>query len=274
MSRSSFSHADAWIWTLALTSSLIGALTLVHAVSKQEPALWLGAAIEIVLYVAASVFVARGGGPDAGRNTLQRPGHDTLRDRLGLRSAPLWLLVSALLLGIFVHSLTDQMQALVERVIPTPEAVLRERLDRLSAATLPERLGIAAFVCVLAPLAEELFFRGALYARLALPTRSPIRVGLTIACCFTVSHADPRIWPALLLVAFSLGLVRAASQSLAPCFLLHAAFNATTLILVWTEPNPEQQSSPAWPLVFASSLLALGLLGRVAIAARAEAARR
>lgn len=259
--RSSFSHFDAWLWTVGLTSSLIGGLMLAQLIGGRPPGLAFGAALEVVLYVAATVYVATAGAAEQYR----KPG--ALFERLGLTRAPLWLLGSALLLGVLLHSLTDVVQMLVESVAPTPEAVSKERLQRLSAGGFFERVSLAIFVCVLAPLAEELFFRGALYARLS-PGRAPLRVGLTLAACFTVSHAEPRIWAPLLVVGLALGLVRAASPSLAPCFLLHAAFNARTLILVWTEPNPAEPPTTAWPLVFVSSALALALLGRIAVAAR------
>jgi membrane protease YdiL (CAAX protease family) len=182
------------------------------------------------------------------------------------------LLVAGAVLGVSLHGLTDLIQFAVERVFPTPEAVLEAQVERLAKGGAVERAVVSLFVCLLAPFVEELFFRGALHARLA-PGRKAVPVGITTAACFTLSHAEPRIWPSLLLIGLALAVLRRASESLVPCYLLHAAFNATTLIFVWSDPNPSNQSSPSVYVVCGAGGVAIALLAWVSQRARAEASR-
>jgi membrane protease YdiL (CAAX protease family) len=81
--------------------------------------------------------------------------------------------------------------------------------------------------------------------------------------CFTLSHAEPRSWPALGLVASALGFLRWASGALLPCILLHATFNATTLAVLFVQsPKALAHSEPSWwPFLSGSALSAALLLG-------------
>jgi membrane protease YdiL (CAAX protease family) len=259
MSRSDFSSLDAVAWTALLTCVLIGALTLLHALSPEADALAVGGAVEVVLYGAASFWLVRGA---AGA----RP-----RIALGLVRAPLALFVIACVLGASLHGVADLLQLSVERLWPTPEAVLRERVERLQGGSTAERASIVAFAVVLAPLAEEAFFRGALFARLAVGRRFWPVAAIT-SICFSLSHAEPRIWPSLLLVGFALSLVRQASGSILPGYLLHAAFNATTLSLVWSDTDPLGSQVPAWPLASIAALVSALLLLRLVQLVRVEVA--
>jgi membrane protease YdiL (CAAX protease family) len=259
MSRSDFSLLDAVAWTALLTCALIGALTLLHVLSPGADALAIGGAIEVVLYGTASFWLVRG--------VASTPP----RIALGLVRAPLALFVIACVLGASLHGVADALQLSVERLWPTPEALLRERVERLQGGSAAERASIAAFAVVLAPLAEEAFFRGALFARLAVGRRF-WPVAAISAVCFSLSHAEPRIWPSLLLVGFALALVRQASGSILPGYLLHAAFNATTLSLVWSDTDPLGSQVPAWPLASIAALVSALLLLRLVQLVRVEAA--
>jgi membrane protease YdiL (CAAX protease family) len=117
-------------------------------------------------------------------------------------------------------------------------------------------LGVAG---VLAPAAEELFFRGALYARLCAG-RTPLAAGLAAGLCFTLGHLDVRAWLPLLPVAGALALLRAASRGILPCFLLHAAFNATTLGVAFSSAVQElARGRPAPTRALLGSLVCLAL---------------
>jgi uncharacterized protein len=90
---------------------------------------------------------------------------------------------------------------------------------------------LAAFGVLVAPLVEELFFRGFLYPALARWTGQGLGVGLT-ALLFALLHASQlaMAW-APLLVVFVVGLVltliRVRTNSVASCVLVHAGYNLT-----------------------------------------------
>jgi membrane protease YdiL (CAAX protease family) len=246
MSRPSFTTFDAVLWTLSLTAALVAAITLLQGISPRFAHVAVGGAVEVVLYAGASYLV------------LERPARRPLT-ALGLTRAPLGLLGIGAALGVTLHGPTEVVQSLMEALLPTPAGVLEERMARLEGAGLADRAVLLAFVCVLSPGAEELFFRGALHERLGRGYGF-IHAGWTTAVLFTLSHFEPRIWPSLLIVGLSLALLRHRSASILPGYLLHAAFNATTLFSVWFGSEPHGGSPPAMIPALVSSLATAALL--------------
>jgi membrane protease YdiL (CAAX protease family) len=246
MSRPSFTPFDAAFWTLSLTAALVAAITLLHSISPRFGHVAVGGGVEVVLYTGASYLV------------LGRASRRPLVE-LGVTRAPLWLLCAGAALGVSLHGLTELVQSLVEAVSPTPTGVLEERLARLKGANLADRAALFAFVCVLSPAAEELFFRGALHARLE-SGYGIAQVAWTTSVLFTLSHFEPRVWPSLLVVALALALLRHRSASILPCYLLHALFNATTLLSVWFLPTTHGSSPPAMTFALVSCLVTAALV--------------
>lgn len=246
MSRPRFSTFDAVFWTVSLTAALVAVITLLTSLAPALGHVAVGGAVEVVLYVGASFL---------------------LRDRhsrrplagLGVARAPVWMLAAGLALGVSLHGVLELVQLLVERAWPSPEGVLEERLARLRGADFGDRALLFAVVCVLSPGAEELFFRGALHSRLTAGYDFS-QVAWTTAILFTVSHLEPRIWPSLAIVGWTLALLRQRSDSILPGYLLHGAFNATTLFSVWLVPEPRADSPPAMVSILISSLSTAALL--------------
>ena len=96
---------------------------------------------------------------------------------------------------------------------------------------------MALFGVTLAPLMEELFFRGFLYP--VLNRRLGLAASLVItALAFSSLHAAQlaQAWAPLFLI-FLVGLVltyaRARMKSVASSFLLHAGYNSTLFALMW-----------------------------------------
>ncbi len=170
--------------------------------------------LEAAVLVATSFVLLRVHAPD--RN---------VRDALGLRPTHPGLVALALGLGVLLPLPVETLRRLVEQRWPTPEAILAEeallfRADTTSAAVILVVMG----ACV-APLVEELFFRGALFG--ALRREQPL-LGAVIASsvAFVLSHLDLRAWPGLVLLGLALGHVRAASGSLIPAIALHVGYGA------------------------------------------------
>ena len=96
---------------------------------------------------------------------------------------------------------------------------------------------MAIFGVTLAPLMEELFFRGFLYPVLARHLPLWLAIGLT-ALGFALIHASQlaAAWAPLLLL-FGVGLVltiiRARTGSVATSFLIHVGYNATLFTLLY-----------------------------------------
>lgn len=165
--------------------------------------------------------------------TLHGRTEEPLSSALGIRPTHPALSVLGVALGVAAHFPAESVDALFQRMIPTPDEDLAARAALLSGTT-PLRLAFVLLVvaCV-GPFVEEIFFRGALYG--VLRRQRPL-VGtiLVTAVCFVVGHLDLRMWPALVVVALVLSYLRAVSGSLLPPLAMHVAFNATTELAVAT----------------------------------------
>jgi membrane protease YdiL (CAAX protease family) len=213
-----------------------------------EHGLMLAVLVELAVYGAFAFWLQR---------DFEAP-----RAELGLGRVSLELLLLGAALGIALHGPADFVEAWVERWLPLPDFVLFERASRLSPSSISERAWLMLAAAGLVPLAEELFFRGALLAWVGRATTLGF-AGWVSAACFTLSHAEPRSWPALGVVAGALGVLRWSSQSLLPCILLHATFNATTLAVIYAQPRESLgRSEPSWLLFGVGGVLSVALLLR------------
>ena len=130
----------------------------------------------------------------------------------------------------FVLSLGLQAFA---HLLPMPKDLPIDRFFR----TAQEAWALSLFGMIVAPLMEELFFRGFLYPVLVRRLGTAAAVVLTSAS-FGLIHASQlgRAWGPVLvvsLVGLALTITRAATKSVAPGFLMHVAYNSTISVLLF-----------------------------------------
>jgi membrane protease YdiL (CAAX protease family) len=118
-------------------------------------------------------------------------------------------------------------------LLPIPKQL---PIEEFSRETIVVYL-LAIFGITLAPLMEELLFRGFLYPALAHKMRFVLAVLLTSAL-FTLIHAPQlaRAWAPLLIlfvVAIVLTLVRARTNSVAASVLVHVGYNFGLFSVMW-----------------------------------------
>ena len=101
---------------------------------------------------------------------------------------------------------------------------------RLGEASAAVTVVILLRVCVLVPLAEELFFRGALYAWLRNRLSPAWTIALT-ATAFGLMHQIPVFIPLAVLVGVAAGWIREKTGSVVVPIAAHAAQN-TAVVLV------------------------------------------
>ncbi len=180
------------------------------------------------------------------------------RSGLGLRPTALGLAFVGAGLGLSLKLPAESLSAVVERFYPPSDSELIARAALFRTESLGQVIGLTLVACLVAPLVEELFFRGALYGRLA--KTSAARAAALTGFAFVVMHSDPRHWPALVVVALVLGQLRASSGSVLPCVCLHVAFNAAgVLALVSGAASPTRPLELSFVWV-AASWLATALL--------------
>ena len=186
-----------------------------------------------VLIIVAEVYLAL-----VGALLLAFGGPTGLRDRLRFRhtsARDLWLALGVWVLCWVAITLT--YVALSPVLGPPQDAMLQllrfgSDMSRLPPAG-PIVLGlIVVRACVLAPLAEELLFRGALFGWL----RRRLSAGLTIlltAALFAGIHMMPLLLPITFLFGVAAGWVRERTGSTVPFFAIHVLNNVLMLAVAY-----------------------------------------
>jgi membrane protease YdiL (CAAX protease family) len=114
------------------------------------------------------------------------------------------------------------------------------KLEQIINSSIAARYTISFLAVFTAPFAEELVYRGVLFAPLERLAGKATAVFIVLAL-FTVIHV-PQYWPnigvisAVALLSISLTLVRAYSGRLLPCVVIHLVFNGIQAIFLILEP--------------------------------------
>ncbi len=144
--------------------------------------------------------------------------------------------------------------------------------DHLPEGPLELTLAFLALV-VVAPLAEEIIFRGLLH-RLASNVWGPLAATAVSSLVFGILHGEAWILFGLIGVGVVLAFVWEATRSLTACWLGHAIHNGISLALMVRQgprdmvPQPWQLSTFIWAAV---SLLVMVAVGRFLWEARVAA---
>jgi len=128
-------------------------------------------------------------------------------------------------------------------------------VTRLFEGSRRHQLGMALVASAMAPLAEEIAFRG--YLLSALRTRLPPRAAIAAsAVLFASMHLDPVRFPAVLFLGLFLGWLAWRSGSIWPAVAAHAVNNGLgSMVASRGGPDPEAVASAGTGL----ALLAVGL---------------
>lgn len=195
---------------------------------------------------------------------LRRP----VAAEFALRRSPLLLWVVAALGGLVAGLFPGWIVGFLSEHLPVWAQL--GALDTISEAL--ERGGplgrtvMFLAVCVVAPICEELVFRGFLWRTLerALP---PVAVWVFTSMLFGAYHIDPVQGIPVILTGLFLGWLRLTSRSVGPSILAHAANNTLAAIVLFSGVEAREGS-----LTFAQALLPLAItiaLGGVAWRLRA-----
>ncbi|MCL6648499.1 MAG: CPBP family intramembrane metalloprotease [Chloroflexi bacterium] len=108
-----------------------------------------------------------------------------------------------------------------------------QRIDVL-VGTTPASLAIALLsAALIAPIAEEAFFRGLVLQGL-IGRLGAVGAVVVSSLLFALSHLVPQVIPPIFLLGILLALLRLWSGSLWPAILLHSLFNTLSLVAVYT----------------------------------------
>ncbi len=177
-----------------------------------------GAALQIPLLIGAIVAAfAAGGG---------------LRS-LGFVAPRLGDLAISVLVGLGLSVAVIGYTLLLKFGFPSLYEMMARQGEAQRALIEGPKLAIIAFAVVLAPVAEELFFRGFVFGGLRRDIWTPI-AALASALAFAAAHVG--MWVAAPLLVL-VGLAAAALYGWRRCIwlpiVMHASFNLTELLLSW-----------------------------------------
>lgn len=261
-----FGYPEAAGWSvLALGALLLGAhgfVALRPSAANDLVSLGILSAAVYVFMAALLVGVVLRSSGRSGSPV--ETGEGQLLGLLGIRRAGWAVSVVSLGLGAVAQIPADTLRRLVEALAPLTEQEALERAVRLSVEGPLQAVGLILVAACLVPVAEEIFFRGALFGAL---TRSGRRVGgaaLMTTLTFTLSHADPRLWAPIGVVALMAGYLRVATGSLLPCVALHVGFNTVTVLGAVAGEVPADEGvhlPPGWTV--GGWLLTMALLATV-----------
>ncbi len=151
---------------------------------------------------------------------------------LGIRAPPRQWWIRAIALAVLALFLVAGVNVLVALVVG--ELPLNPQIKMIAPAGFSwfGLVSVLFMAGVVAPLAEELVFRGVLYRWMRIHWGLPTGV-IVSALCFGALHGIPWLIPALTAVGVLLALIYERSGSLWPAVLTHGAFNAINTVLIY-----------------------------------------
>lgn len=159
-------------------------------------------------------------------------------DRTFVRSRPWSVLCWSFLLGIGILLPLTRLEECI------PQEWLTNLIQDEMNAILHTRYGYFV-ICILAPLMEEVIFRGAVINACKTFSRNnaPSFVNATLlplvisALMFSLVHMNPAQMPHAFIVGLILGWVYLRTNSIIPCFIIHWLNNSSAYVLVNIFPH-------------------------------------
>lgn len=210
----------------------------------------------VVLFGNAVVFVALMHYKQLTWRNLFHPSRNSVGATMATLSVPILLVVPALLLAMWAV-----LSALVA-VVPMSrwEEAMFERMMSNTVASI-------VAVCVLAPVLEEMFFRG-IVLRSFLHQYSRRTAILGSAALFGLAHMNVYQFVVGLALGIIAGWLYERARSLWPCILLHAAYNTSLTALSMLSAADRgldvgDLSLPAWVAAFVLAFVGATLMQRI-----------
>jgi membrane protease YdiL (CAAX protease family) len=248
---------SALAFTGVLLVLLFPALLAQHA----SPVLGL-AATQLAVFVLPAVVATAGSGL-------------RVAPYLQLRPVRPGLVALGVAVGAAGYVAGGAVMAIAQRLLPRAWV---ETFDvaRLFEAPTWERFGLAGLAALVAPICEELTFRGYVQTTLGLRRRPAVAIA-GAAILFSAIHLDPVRLPALLLLGTTFGWLTWRAGSIWPAVAAHATNNGIAAGLLLLTGPPERDVLPtvgqlAVTLAFGAAGLAL-LVARYRVATPAPPAR-
>lgn len=208
-----------WVALVGALAALNYAANLLSDVEPDRDVLYkwstvVGAAVQYGIILALVLFIARG----------------VSRAELGLRSPSSWGRAAALIAGglVLVWVIAGTLGIFLDA--GDEQGLVPDSWDGSRWAPF---LANAVMVAVVAPVVEELTYRGLGLAAVGAVASSTVAIGVT-GLAFGLAHGLLVALPVLTAFGVILGVVRSRTGSVYPCMVLHGVFNGAALLAAVT----------------------------------------
>jgi hypothetical protein len=190
----------------------------------------------------------------------------SIRRVLAIRQPPVLAMILAVAIGAALALPSEWLNQALESKLKDPVSPDDDLLEHLfSVATTGKRIALVVTFVVIQPIANELFFRGALFTPLRR-TRKAEEVVLATAAFETLRSGSPRMMIILLFASLVFSWLRATTGSIFPSIFARIAYfgvAAIPIVLGRELPKPTK----LW-LGGAVAVTVLGLFGIAALGRR------
>ena len=173
------------------------------------------------------------------------------------RAARTPILVLALAVGVSMSF----WATIAINMLPWPEQMLESYLESSSSLITQQPVIDFLAVVLMAPLVEELLFRGVIYE--ALCTVVPAGAAVVFQAMLFGSTHGTLLWILYsTLIGCVLGYVRKRTESLWPCILMHGAFNGSSYLFTWfAQHYSEDSATVTFVFLISAFVMLLSLYG-------------
>lgn len=175
-------------------------------------------ALQYALPIAFVVLIARRGGTGVREAVLLR--------RFGVMQG-IGLAIGVAVTARFVNAI----YSIVVTLLGMDTSAITD-VTKLFPETAGGAFAVVVLAVVIAPIAEEIVFRGVLYPGLR-DRFSPIAGAIVSSVVFAVYHGDPFVFLPILVLGVMLCWLTEMTRSVWPAIAAHAAFNATAVVLLY-----------------------------------------
>tara|TARA_B100001996_G_scaffold178876_1_gene136546 strand:- start:1316 stop:2119 length:804 start_codon:yes stop_codon:yes gene_type:complete len=233
--------------------SFLCSLFIAGIFSALDPAILSGTDLGIFSYLAlffAQIFLVV---PIA--FFLFRNGYN-LADNFRIKSVSKNTLLLSLMLSFGVVLISSELNIVIDSLFPIPDSFLN--LDSLLSPNNPFSLILVFLtVVVVAPIGEEMVFRGFLQSFLETSWKDITRAILVSSLFFTLIHFNPYWAIQIYLMGLILGYLSWLTKSIYPSILLHMSINGTSMLFIFLGEGAEK--SLMWKGHINPILLAIGV---------------
>lgn len=191
-----------------------------------------------------------------------------LREVLALRPVPWAVWPLAAIAGAGCYPTLSTLDAWLAKGASLDDDELEVLTKLTSVHSLSSRVVLAVSLVLVAPLAEELFFRGCLYG--GLRAKRPVTTALVgTAIFYALAHPDPLAAGSTLTMGLLVTWLRAETGSLFPAFVAHAAYAAVPVGRLLAGLDPDVYAR-GWTLGGAGAAVVAAWCARLAAGKGAE----